>query len=545
MEENGIHARAAQLRAVNIIMANHYNIAVDCLVDKANDPKIADRVALAFVVSQGAASRGVKLTYKNLNILTNRCAQVFYRLLLKPKDRVVICLTNTPEFAIAFFGAIKAGLLPVPISAALTPGEIAVLVADCKAKALVIDAKLVTKDLQNMLPRTLREILAVSPANEKPPLGTQRFQNLLLDVPSHFEIKPTDENDPAYMLYTSGTTKKARAVVHAHRSIPAHDARVRDWLDLQRGDVVFNTGALNWSYGLTAAMMDVIRHAGTALFANVLPQTQELVTLLRDFEVTTFMSVPGVYRRLVREVETLSESLPKLRVCLSAGEKMAEDVKRKFDSIFGITIREGLGMTEHSVYIYQCKDFSDGSVGRIQNSKNVKLLGEDLQPLKAGETGVIATHATEPGLMLGYGDFESGDLKIEMPLTENWFLSGDRAYQDLSGNVYFAGRNDDVITAGGYKISPLEVESVVNSIPEIKECAAVEKKLPEEKNIVALFVVARGGQKLTSDKLKQKIAAHCEQKLARFKRPREIVIVEALPKTSNSKIKRATLRSEL
>src|SRR4030095_6557145 len=260
------------------------------------------------------------------------------------------------------------------------------------------------------------------------PPESHRWEELLKSSDSTFQTGPTRPEDPAFWLYTSGTEGRPKAVIHAHRSIPAHDSRMRLWQDAKSGDVIFNTSALNWSYALTAGLLDVWRHGLAAVIYEGPLTPEALGPVIRDLNVTTLMSVPGIYRRLAESPEA-RDFFSKVRVCLSAGEKLNEELRGQFLQNAALEIHEGLGMTEHSVYLIQkaSEPFVPGSCGKALPNEKTTILRPDLSPAPPGEVGILASHRQSPGLMLGYHQRPEEEAKA---FQGEWFLSGDLAYQD-------------------------------------------------------------------------------------------------------------------
>lgn len=490
-----------------------YNIAADCVDKHILDGSQGCRIALIDVREHGQTFHAQSYSFKEIAGLTNQCAHYFRTRGLKGGNRVLINLDNGVEFVVAFLGCIKAGLISIPSSPLLTAAEMRFLAGDSGAEFLIARARITS----TIVPHVLLE---------------PNFLPTIKKMTDDFKVLPTHEEDPAYWLYTSGTEGTPKAVVHAHRSIPAHDGRVKLWQDLREGDVVFNTSSLNWSYALVGGLLDILRHGGTSLVYRGEPKPDCLLKILTDHHVTTFMSVPGIYRRLVYHLEKNKQELKNLRVCLSAGEKLSSGVRLAFKKLTGLTIYEGFGMTEHSVYLLQKygDKIVEGSCGQPVPEAVVAILGENLQELPVGQTGILACHQSSRGFMLGYHQ-NSGE-KFAC-CQEGWFLSGDLAYRDDRGNFFYRGRRDDVITAGGYRISPLEVEGVLNGHPDVVESAVVSREIAGGKTIICAFVVSSSNLPTKKD-----ILEYAARRLAKYKVPREIVFTVELPKTKNGKIKR-------
>lgn len=464
---------------------------------------------MIFVDEMGRSS---SFTFGELAHATNRMADALTRKGWRRGVRLLIQLPNSPEFPILFLGAMKAGIIPIPVSALLTAHEVAFIRKDSGAKAVFQD-----KDAVN---------------------------RLLKDLSIRFKTRMTSAEEAAFWLYTSGTEGEPKGVIHAHRSIPAHDARSREWMGLKPNDVVFNTSALNWSYALTAGCLDVWRRGATAVVAAGRPKPKLLERIVSQNGVTVLMSVPGIYRRLVEAIEKREidpKGLSGVRECLSAGEALPQDIRDRFLKATGITVREGLGMTEHSVYLVQPRGQRavKNSCGRALPGQRIAILREDRSLCKPGEVGVLASHRSCEGLMKGYYQRPKEQRRA---FRGDWFLSGDLAYRDSCGNFFYVGRRDDVITAGGYRISPMEVENVLNRHPSVKESAVVGRQIEAGKTIVSAFIILKKGKK-NSESQTNSILSFASENLAPYKAPREIEFVEDLPKTNNGKLIRRKFRS--
>ncbi len=394
----------------------------------------------------------------------------------------------------------------------------------------------VLPELLKKRPPSLRHILLLTRETKEALPGTLRWQDLMKEAKTLFETKPTRPEDPAFWLYTSGTTGLPKAVIHAHRSIPAHDTRAKIWQDFRAGDVIFNTSALNWSYALTSGMLDVWRHGLTSVICQGGPSPELISRVVQRCAVTTLMSVPGIFRRLL---DMNPSAFAGLRVCLSAGEKLSEEIREKFRESIGLTIYEGLGMTEHSVYLVQPfgESIVPGSCGRPLEGQRIAVLRKDLSEAVSGEAGTLSSHRSCPGLMLGYHQRRKEEADA---FQGEWFLSGDLAYRDDQDNYFFLGRRDEVINAGAYRISPMEVEAALNEHPAVLESAAIGREIEAGKSIVIAFVVLRPEHPPSPEKAEE-VLAWARGNLALFKVPREIHFMDRLPKTGSGKLQRQKL----
>jgi acyl-coenzyme A synthetase/AMP-(fatty) acid ligase len=514
-----------------------YNIATDCIDKHAKSWENKHNLALISVAKNGNVQ---KLSYSQIQGLTHRMANTLIQLGIQRGDRILLRLPNVAEFPISFLGAIKAGVIPVPTSPLFTWEEFEYLLKDSGARALVTTPSLSFPELETLGSGGLPYRLWVCPPETQLPPETFRWQDILKSASSQYKTPPTFAEDPAYWLYTSGTTGYPKAAVHAHRSIPAHDRRSKIWQDVRKGDIIFNTSDLNWSYALTAGCLDIWRHGLTTIISEESPTPEHIAQCLQSFKVTTFMSVPGIYRRLIRFLIEHPRIFDNVRVCITSGEKIPSEDRHQFKSLTHRNLYQALGMTENSMYLVQPVDMEPipDSVGQSVFGEQIQILGEDLQPLPAEQIGILATRRDCPGLMLGYWD---GTGNIHEPWEGDWFLSGDFARRDIDGNFFFEGRRDDVITAGGYRISPLEVESVINQYPEVEESAVVGNLLEKGGNIVTAFVVLKK-RPISPQSFEEDLQKFLKDRLAKYKIPRRYQILSHLPKTVTGKIKRAALK---
>lgn len=475
-----------------------YNIALDCLLRHATGAHSGER-ALSCVAGDNP-HEVQHYSFAAVLELSSRVASALHQQGVSAGARILLRLSNDITFPAAFLGAIIGGAIPVPTSPLLTASELEAIRADSGAELVV----------------------------------SESIQEFLREARTPLQRPKTQGDDPAYWLYTSGTEGQAKGVIHAHRSIPAHDLRTQYWQDLHPGDVVFNTSALNWSYALTCGWLDPWRQGISVVLDAGPPDPARLCAIIREQGVSVFMSVPGIYRRLVRYLSGHREDLGRLRVVLSAGEALGHETRQKFFELTGRMIYEGLGMTEHSVYLVQPYDVAlvAGSCGQALAPADVAVLSEDLSPVAVGEVGILASRRTAPGLMLHY---HQRSHETAEAFRGDWFLSGDLAARDTQGHYFFMGRRDDVVTAGGYRVSPLEVEAILNRHPQVAESAVAARSLSEEKTIIVAYVVA--APELDTSTL----ISFAREHLARYKVPREIVFCESLPKTRNGKLQRRQL----
>ena len=340
-------------------------------------------------------------------------------------------------------------------------------------------------------------------------------------------------DDLAYVIYTSGTSGSPRAVAHAHRAIWARGMMFEGWYGLRADDRLLHAGAFNWTYTLGTGLMDPWTMGATALIPAAGTAPRDLPALLKAHDATLFAAAPGVYRQLLQHHDTLD--LPSLRHGLSAGEKLPERVRRAWEDASGTRIYEAYGMSECSTFLSSspAAPVTGAALGRPQEGRRVALLGPD-GPVPLGTEGTIAVHRSDPGLMLGYLRAED-DTAARMQ--GEWFLTGDQGVMDADGQITYLGRNDDMMNAGGYRVSPIEVEQALLPCPGITGIGATDVEVKADTRVIAAFYT--GPAPLDDAALRR----YAEAKLARYKQPRLFIHLTELPTGGNGKLLRRALRA--
>ena len=464
-----------------------------------------DKVALA-ILGLGRAERW---SFARLEAAIRGTATGFLGAGLAPGDRVLLRLGNDVDFPLAFLGAICAGLVPIPSSAQLTDRELAQVIDITEPAALVLGKGL---EVDTALPRIGHEAL-------------RRMRDL---PPADWQMGDPDR--PAYIVFTSGTSGTPRAVVHAHRALWARQMMHGGWYDLRPDDRLLHAGAFNWTYTLGTGLLDPWSLGATALIPAAGLAIETLPLLLKRHEATLFAAAPGVYRKLLAHHPT--PDLPKLRHGLSAGEKLSDHLRAAWTEASGKAIHEAFGMSEVSTFLSGCPGdpAPEGTLGRPQPGRHVAILGED-GPVPQGQPGAIAVHRSDPGLMLGY--LGAPEATAER-FSGDWFLTGDLGAMDAAGAVTYLGRAGDMMNAGGYRVSPLEVEAALADIPGVTEIAVTEVEVKEDARVIAAFYTGAAQDDLT-------LSALAEARLARYKQPRIWRHVAALPRNANGKLQRGAL----
>jgi acyl-coenzyme A synthetase/AMP-(fatty) acid ligase len=506
-----------------------FNIARYCLAGPA--ACCPDKTAL---IVSGGPERTQRLTYAEIDRAVRRLAGGLQGLGLPPGSRLMIRMDNDLPYLLTFFAALAAGLVPLPSSAALTSEEAEFLLADSEAAVLALSDDLALAHAAPACVRILRE---------------DEIAKLAATAPA-VDYADTAADDPAFLIYTSGTVGRPKGVLHGHRSAWGRRPMYSGWYGITPDDIILHAGAFNWTYTLGVGLIDPWANGATAVLYNGPADPAVWPTLIERFAVTIFATVPSLYRRILKYGSLRREALATLRHGLTAGEALPPVVRDGWRAATGTELYEALGMSEISTYISTGPGMPirPGSPGRPQPGRRVAILAldqEDGAPAGAApeprfaainETGLIAVHRSDPGLMLGYWRRPEEDALV---WRGEWFCGGDLAHMDADGYLWFHGRCDDILNPGGYRLSPLEIEGVLARHPLVQEVAVGELAVSQDVRILAAFVVPHG----TGDEAA--LLAWAAEHLAAYKRPRRIMFVDRLPRTANGKLRRRELPSRI
>ncbi len=511
-----------------------YNIGID-VVDKHTMTNKKNKVALYW---ENEEEETDKFTFLDMKNLTNKFGNALKNLGFKKGDRFLIRLPNLPEFQISFLGGVKIGAVPIPSSVMFRTHEIEYRINDSGSKAVITTSKYAkaVNEIMDKCP-TLKHVIIVDDAYD----DQLDYHDLMKESSRNLEIERTTSKDMAFFCYTSGTTGNPKGTVHLHHWVPGNDPSVLFWQQAKDDDLLAHTGDLNWIFPLGNGFLYPWRHGFSTFIYDGRFNPERWFELLEKYKITNLASVPTAYRMFVAVKDAEKKyDLSALKHCISAGEPLNPEVIKQWKRRFGLDIYDGIGMTEIMVYLsnFEGMKIRPGSCGKPQPGKICAIVDYDGNPVPRGEAGILAVKQNDPGLFKEY--WNKSD-KTSESFKNGWFLTGDVLYQDKDGYYWFSGRDDDLIMAAGYRISPFEVESAIISHPEVLECAVVASPDKMRGVIVKAFVILHDKTRAT-DKLVKDIQQHTKMVAAPYKYPREIEFVEELPKTQSGKIKRKELR---
>lgn len=498
-----------------------FNMARYCIEKSAK--RTPDKTAL--ILAEGAKGGGFQdrsWTYKEIEDAVLKVAAGLSALGLDRGDRVMIRLGNTIEYALLYFGAMAGGFVALPSSAELTDGEAHFLLENSGARVLAVPDDLKISESGASALKIIK----------KADIDTFIAGNEAADYAD------TAADDPAFLIYTSGTTGLPKGVLHGHRHAWGRRPMYRGWYGIEQDDIVLHAGAFNWTYTLGVGLTDPWANGATTVLFDGPRDPAVWPKLVAAYGATLFAAVPSLYRQILKYGEDVRPDLATLRHGLAAAEPLRPELLHEWRLRVGTELYEAIGMSEMSTYVSHspAHTIREGCPGRSQPGRRVAIVSDDPEPkeLPPGEIGLLAVHRSDPGLMLGYWDRPDEEAEV---LRGEWFVGGDMAQMDEDGYIWFHGRLNDLMNAMGYRVSPVEVEEALAQHPAIHEIAVTELRVREDVSVIAAFAVLEEGAELSLADLEN----WAEDKLAAYKRPRELVLTNALPQTRNGKILRREL----
>jgi len=512
-----------------------YNFAADILkrnLDAGRGGKIA------FIDGDGQYS------YADLAGRVERFAHVLRSLGVRREERVLMCLLDTIDWPTAFLGAIKAGVVAVPVNTLMTEDDYQFMLTDSRARVLVVSEELLPK---------FSSALAASKDVAQPYLehvivsgekayGHSRFADLLAAAKADPVTAPTTRDDMCFWLYTSGSTGKPKGAVHSHADLKlTDDLYAAPILGITENDICYSVAKLFFAYGLGNALTFPMSAGATTVLLPARPTPDLVAGLLKKHRVTIFYGVPTFYAAFLASPAAPQRAELKLRRCVSAGEALPTDIGRRWSERYGTDILDGIGSTEmlHIFLTNRPGEVKYGTSGKPLAGYDLRLVDDDGNVVATrGEMGELQVRGPTSAMMY----WNNRDQSRATFLGE-WTRSGDKYVEDESGYFVYCGRRDDMLKVSGMYVSPFEIESVLQSHPDVLEAAVVG--WPDGDNLIKpkAFVVLKVPDK-ASDAFALALQDECRQKLAVYKYPRWIEFRRELPKTATGKIQRFKLRAE-
>ncbi|MGH2753840.1 MAG: AMP-binding protein [Actinomycetota bacterium] len=511
-----------------------YNIGVDCC-DRQNPGS----EALVVISEDGAVAT---FSFGTISQLSNRLSNALTQIGVHRGDRVAIVLPQSLETAVAHIATYKIGGVAVPLSVLFGPEALSFRLADSGAAVAIVDPTGLEKieSIGDSLP-ALEKVVVVGDLNHSDD-RIESFGNLVESGSAEFRPVATDADDPAVLIYTSGTTGPPKGALHAHRALIGHLPGFELSHDFfpHPGDRFWTPADWAWIGGLMDALLPSWHYGVPVVAARRKGFDPEWAIHIMAKHDVRNVFLPPTALKLLRQAEVYAGGVH-LRSAMSGGEVLGEEILGWTRDSLGVTVNEIYGQTEVNYVVGNCASawpVRPGSMGRPYPGNEVAILSEDGAPVADDAVGEIAVRATTPVRFLGYwGRADATSQKAK----GDWILTGDAARREADGYLWFKGRKDDIISSGGYRIGPSEIEECLIKHDAIAMAAVIGASDEIRGEVIKAFVKLKEGHQPT-ETLKESIRDHVRQRLASYQYPRLIEFIEDLPLTTTGKIRRADLR---
>ena len=510
----------------------------------------AFNVATYFVDRNVAEGRGnrvamecgdVQVTYGELLDNVDRAGNALRALGVRREERVALLLQDTPEFAYCFFGAIKLGAVAVPLNTLLKPNEYRYLLNDCRARVLVVSPMLLAQ--WEAIPREKLPYLEhIVVAGEGPAL-VESLPALMQEAAPELDAARTSRDEPAFWLYSSGSTGSPKGCVHLHHDmVVCAESYAKAVLHITEHDRCFSVAKLFFAYGLGNALYFPFAVGATTILWPGQPSPANVFAVIERYRPTLFYSVPTNYAALLAHKRDGTDfDLACVRHAVSAGEALPAAIFERFKQRFGVEILDAIGSTEacHMFIANRPGEVRPGSSGKVLDGFEARIVDENGADVAEGEIGNLLIRSDA---VCAY--YWNQHEKSKETFAGPWLRTGDKYYRDADGYYWYAGRSDDMLKVSGSWVSPIEIEAALVAHDAVLEAAVVGREDENRLLKPAAFVVLRDSAR-GSDALSAELKEHVGKRLSGFKSPRWVEFVPALPKTATGKIQRYKLRQTM
>ena len=473
-------------------------------------------------------------SYRDVQELANRVGNALAARGVGPEDRVLIALTDRVEFAAAFFGVLKIGAVVTMVNPELPDGDYEYYLQYTRARAVIAEQSLAERIRPSLAQAPLvRALITVDGAGG----GGEAWEDSVGRAPAELTAYETSRDDFSAWLFTSGSTGKPKAAVHLHHDFPYNtECYAKGVLGMQAGDRTLGVPKLFFGYATGTNLMFPFAVCGATILFPEKATPEGLFALIDRHAPTVLTSVPTMINKMC-QASPEKRALGPLRVTISAGEALPEELYRRWVDRFGVEILDGIGSAE-LFHIYISNRFGEvrpGSLGRLVPGYEARVVGPDGSEVPSGEIGTLWVKGDSAAVYY----FQAHEKSKEV-LRGDWVVSGDLFRRDAEGFFYYAGRADDMLKVGGIFVAPTEVEASLMRHPHVLEAAVVG--FEDQDGLVKgmAYVVPKGAA--GTPELAASIIDHCKRELARYKAPHRIEFVDALPRSDRGKILRRELR---
>jgi 4-hydroxybenzoate-CoA ligase len=521
----------------DLLQRKPYNAAVDFV-----DANVARGLGQKLAFIESAHS----LSYGELQQRTFQFAAALKALGLRQEDRLLLLLPDTVDYPVAFWGAVRAGIIAIPLNTLLSLDVYAYIMADSRATAMVAAAPLARNILPILerVPR-LRTIMLLNAGADdvaafSSRLDVHQFDELIARQKPEPLTAPTVSDEVAFWMYTSGSTGDPKGVKHVHTT-PMCCARLMGQrvIGIRPDDVVFSAAKLFFSYGMGNAMAFPMSVGATTVLLAQRPTPESVFEVMRRHRPTIFYGVPTLYAAMLAHKDMgRGAGSDRLRLCVSAGEALPAHLGERWRAVAGCDVLDGIGSTEmfQTFLSNRPDDIRYGSTGKPVPGYEVRIVDEDGRVLPDGEIGELVVRGPSAGE--GYWNQR---LKSRRTFVGEWTHTGDKYLRDGDGYYHYCGRTDDMFKVSGMWVSPFEVETALASHEAVLEAAVIGKQDADGLVKPKAFIVLRNGYS-ASDTLMETLKAHVKERAGLWKYPRWIDVRPDLPRTATGKIQRYKLR---
>lgn len=478
---------------------------------------------------------GRKLTYHALADGSGQVAGALIRAGIRREERAALFVLDQIEFPLAFWGALKCGVVPIPLNTLLATEVYERILTDSRAVIAFVSEEL----LDTVLPaiENAPDVRSVVVIGENAPEGTTSWTRFV-DCADALPPVPCSADEIAFWLYSSGSTGAPKGVRHVHGSLRVTcDTFAHNILAISEADTVFSAAKLFFAYGMGNGMSFPLSVGATSILHNGRPTPDTVSNVLSDFRPSLFCGVPTLYAALLQHWDANGgpPNAP-LRLCVSAGEALPAEIGRSWRDLWAVDIIDGVGSTEmlHIFLSNRPGDVEYGTAGVAVPGYELRLVDESGENLPAGTIGELLVRGNSCA-----ADYWNQREKTRSTFEGAWTRTGDKYSQTESGRYVYCGRTDDMFKVSGIWISPFEVEQALIEHPSVLEAAVVSYRDTNGLEKPKAFVVLKDPTRPQSpNELKQFI----KDKIGKWKYPRQIKIVSSLPKTATGKVQRFKLR---